>query len=100
MRRLAFVHLGAHSPCFFHEEMVKPIAHDHVGYRAGGIKEEGIRTAVGKLNAENRMLDDRLVIVFQNVVDAGGQPAAADFVPWMRCVLSSPSTDRPARLNW
>ena len=29
-------------------------------------------------------LGDRLVIVFQNAVDAGGQPATADFVSWMR----------------
>ena len=64
--------------------MVKPIAHDRVGNRAGGIKKEGIRTAVGKLYAVDCMLDHRLVIAFQNAVDAGGQPSAADLIPWMR----------------
>jgi len=54
------------------------------GYRAGGIKKQGMRTTEGKLYAVDCMLNDRLVIVFQNAVDAGGQPAAADFVPWMR----------------
>ena len=69
--------------------MVKPIAHDHVGDRAGGIEKEGIRAAVRKLYAVDRLLNNRLVIVFQDAVDPGRQPAAANLVSWMRRLIES-----------
>src|SRR5207249_8612709 len=68
-RSFIFVDLGTGPTRLLDEQMVEPIPHHHIGDRPRGLKKEGSLTAVGELHSVDRMLDDRLKIRFQDLLD-------------------------------
>ena len=56
------MHLSARPAGFLDQQMVEPVPHHHVGDRPGGLDEERFLASVGKLDAIDGVLNDRLEI--------------------------------------
>src|SRR5262245_2466629 len=93
---LPFTNVRTNPSRLLHEIMVEPIAHDHVvdtvgddhgGDRTRRFDQDRDLTVVRKLNAEDRLFDDRLEPRVEKLLNPDRQPCAADFVSRMNVLF-------------
>jgi hypothetical protein len=89
LRVLPFVNFRTDASGLLNQVMIEPIAHDHIGDWTGRFDRDGFLTPVQKLKSEDGVFDDGLEPWIKKLLDPDRQPAAADFVPWMRGLIES-----------